>query len=164
MSQQITRTDTSVSPFTVLLSATRKGARLARLLGTERIRSWGLPHETAALIIAELAANAALHGRVPGRNFRLTLSVTGNALRIEVRDPRVERLPTVRPASEPEAPRECGHGLLLVEELADRWGVVPELIGKTVWAELDGTPCTGLTGTKRDSRWPTGGTYGRGGR
>ncbi|MEV6128351.1 ATP-binding protein [Streptomyces violaceusniger] len=39
-------------------------------------------------------------------------------------------------APEPEAPRECGHGLLLVEELADRWGVVPELIGKTVWAEI----------------------------
>ncbi|GAA0566103.1 hypothetical protein GCM10010390_80820 [Streptomyces mordarskii] len=116
------------------------------------------------MIIAELAANAALHGRVPGRNFRLTLSVTGNTLRIEVRDPRVERLPTVRPAPGTEAPRECGHGLLLVEELADRWGVVPELIGKTVWAELDGTPCTGLTGTKRDSRRPTGGTYGRGGR
>ncbi|MDN3056773.1 ATP-binding protein [Streptomyces sp. SRF1] len=90
----------------------------------------------AALIIAELAANAALHGRVPGRNFRLTLTVTGPTLRIEVRDPRVERLPTVRPAPEPDAPRECGHGLLLVEELADRWGIVPELIGKTVRAEI----------------------------
>ncbi|WP_349303694.1 ATP-binding protein [Streptomyces hygroscopicus] len=53
-----------------------------------------------------------------------------------MRDPRVERLPTVRPAPEPDAPRECGHGLLLVEELADRWGVAPELIGKTVWAEI----------------------------
>ncbi|MFJ2196341.1 ATP-binding protein [Streptomyces violaceusniger] len=109
MSQQITRTDTSVSPFTVLLSATRKGARLARLLGTERIRSWGLPHETAALIIAELAANAALHGRVPGRNFRLTLTVTGSTLRIEVRDPRVERLPTVRPAPEHESRHRRPH-------------------------------------------------------
>jgi anti-sigma regulatory factor (Ser/Thr protein kinase) len=95
-----------------------------------------LPHETAALIIAELTANAALHGRVPGRNFRLTLSVTNDGLRIEVKDPRAERLPTVRAASEAEAPRESGHGLLLVEELADRWGVTPELIGKTVWAEL----------------------------
>ncbi|WP_391858499.1 ATP-binding protein [Streptomyces rugosispiralis] len=45
-------------------------------------------------------------------------------------------MPTVRPVPEPGAPRECGHGLLLVEELADRWGVVPELIGKTVWAEI----------------------------
>ncbi|MGW5444963.1 ATP-binding protein [Streptomyces asiaticus] len=141
MSQQITRTDTSVSTpealhFTVLLSATRKGARLARLLATERLRSWGLPFETAALIIAELATNAALHGRVPGRNFRLTLSATDDVLRIEVRDPRVERLPSVRPNDGVSDPGENGHGLLLVEELADRWGVVPELICKTVWAEL----------------------------
>ncbi|MBP8535191.1 ATP-binding protein [Streptomyces sp. MK37H] len=141
MSQQITRTDTSVSAsealhFTVLLSATRKGARLARLLATERLRSWGLPFETAALIIAELAANAALHGRVPGRNFRLTLSATDDVLRVEVRDPRVERLPSLRPKDGVSDPGENGHGLLLVEELANRWGVVPELICKTVWAEL----------------------------
>ncbi|MGW5691296.1 ATP-binding protein [Streptomyces asiaticus] len=141
MSQQITRTDTSVSTpdplhFTLLLSATRKGARLARLLATERLRSWGLPFETAALIIAELAANAALHGRVPGRNFRLTLTVTDDTLRIEVRDPRVEQLPSICPKDGMTAPGEHGHGLLLVEELADRWGVVPELICKTVWAEL----------------------------
>lgn len=141
MSQQITRTDTSVSApaalhFAVLLSATRKGARLARLLATERLRSWGLPFETAALVIAELAANAALHGRAPGRNFRLTLTVTGDTLRIEVRDPCPERLPTTRPKEGANDPGENGHGLLLVEELADRWGVVPELICKTVWAEL----------------------------
>ncbi|MEU5105548.1 ATP-binding protein [Streptomyces sp. NPDC021354] len=145
MSRHFTRTDTSVSVqpptarhFTVLLSATRKGARLARLLATERLRSWGLPHETAALVIAELAANAALHGRVPGRNFRLTLAVAANGptatLRIEVRDSRTERLPALRRRGETDG--ESGHGLLLVEELADRWGAVPELICKTVWAEL----------------------------
>ncbi|MGY0059442.1 ATP-binding protein [Streptomyces sp. LZ34] len=139
MSQQITRTDTSVSApaalhFTVLLSATRKGARLARLLATERLRSWELPFETAALIIAELVANAALHGRVPGRNFRLTLTATDETLRIEVRDPCVERQPIVRRRGETDG--ESGHGLLLVEELSDRWGVVSELICKTVWAEL----------------------------
>ncbi|MEU1785900.1 ATP-binding protein [Streptomyces sparsogenes] len=144
MSQQITRTDTSVSTppaarhFTVLLSATRKGARLARLLATERLRSWGLPFETAALIISELGANAALHGRVPGRNFRLTLRATDDVLRIEVRDPCPERLPVVRLRGETNG--EHGHGLLLVQELADRWGVVPELICKTVWAELDLQP------------------------
>jgi anti-sigma regulatory factor (Ser/Thr protein kinase) len=134
----IIRTSASASHYTVLLSATRKGARLARLLATERIRGWELPHEKAALIVAELAANAVLHGRVHGRNFRLALSATADTLRIEVRDPRVERLPVVRPKTETgEQPRESGHGLLLVEELADRWGVEPELIGKTIWAELD---------------------------
>jgi hypothetical protein len=36
------------------------------------------------------------------------------------------------------APAEGGYGLLLVEELADRWGVVEEPVpSKTVWAELD---------------------------
>ncbi|MEU1801168.1 ATP-binding protein [Streptomyces sp. NPDC019937] len=141
MSQQITRTSTSASHYTVLLSATRKGARLARLLATERIRSWGMPHEKAALIVAELAANAALHGRVQGRNFRLSLNRTSDTLRIEVKDPRADRLPAVRPKTESgEQPRASGHGLLLVEELADRWGVQVELIGKTVWAELDLRP------------------------
>ncbi|MGW3570541.1 ATP-binding protein [Streptomyces sp. NPDC000941] len=148
MSEHFTRTDTSVSApaalrFAVLLSATRKGARLARLLATEQLRSWGLPFETAALVIAELGANAALHSRVPGRNFRLTLTVTGDTLRIEVRDPCPERLPTVRrPKGGTNDPGENGHGLLLVEELADRWGVVPELICKTVWAELALPPLT----------------------
>ncbi|MFD7501652.1 ATP-binding protein [Streptomyces sp. NPDC059850] len=136
MSQQITRTSTSASHYTVLLSATRKGARLARLLATERIRAWELPHEKAALIVAELAANAALHGRVHGRDFRLTLSRTADTLRIEVKDARTERLPAVRPKSDTDEPHESGHGLLLVEELADNWGVQSELIGKTVWAEL----------------------------
>lgn len=133
----ITRTSSSASQYTVLLSATRKGARLARLLATERIRGWGLPHEKAALIVAELAANAALHGRVHGRNFRLALSATADTLRIEVKDPRAERLPVIRRKTDTDEPRESGHGLLLVEELADRWGVRSELIGKTVWVELD---------------------------
>lgn len=140
MSQQITRTDTSVSHFTVLLSATRKGARLGRLMASERLVTWGLPVENAALVIAELTANAALHGRVPGRNVRLTLKVVGDTLRIEVRDPCTDRLPAVRRKPEEEAPGESGHGLLLVEELADRWGVIPGLVGKTVWAELTVRP------------------------
>ncbi|MEU8827332.1 ATP-binding protein [Streptomyces sp. NPDC048636] len=136
MSQQITRTDTSVSHFTVLLSATRKGARLGRLMASERLVTWGLPVDNAALISAELTANAALHGRVPGRNVRLTLKFSGDTLRIEVRDACTDRLPAVRSKPEGEAPGESGHGLLLVEELADRWGVIPGLVGKTVWAEL----------------------------
>ncbi|MFG2211568.1 ATP-binding protein [Streptomyces sp. NPDC048638] len=74
------------------------------------------------MIVAELAANAALHGRVPGRSFRLTLAVAPPAtLRIEVTDTRGDRLP-IRTYTA-EAPAESGYGLLLVGELADRWGV-----------------------------------------
>ncbi|TGB14021.1 ATP-binding protein [Streptomyces palmae] len=147
MSQNITRTENSAQvslQFSVLLSATRKAARLARLLSVEQIRGWGLPHEAAALVIGELAANAALHGRVPGRSFRLTLSTSTDGptttLRIEVADTRTERVPVVRSQDE-EADgiaRESGYGLLLVEELADRWGTfLGPLPRKTVWAELD---------------------------
>ncbi|MEV7382575.1 ATP-binding protein [Streptomyces lydicus] len=123
--------------FSVPLSATRRGARLARLLAVEQLRSWELPFAPARLIVAELAANAVLHGRVPGRNFRLTLAVLPPAtLRIEVADARSERLP-VR-TSAVEIPAESGYGLLLVGELADRWGVEDGPVPcKTVWAEID---------------------------
>ncbi|UFQ15922.1 MULTISPECIES: ATP-binding protein [Streptomyces] len=127
--------------FTVLLSATRRGARLARLLAREQLRSWGRPYETAEHVVAELANNAALHGHVPGRSFRLALMVTGtDTLRIEVTDARADRHPpsTVRPPL-PEA--EAGRGLLLVEALADRWGTVDGPVPcKTVWAELVSPP------------------------
>jgi anti-sigma regulatory factor (Ser/Thr protein kinase) len=121
--------------FSVLLSSTPRGARLARLLADEQLRRWGLPMETASLVVAELAANAATHGRVPGRDFRLSLCVIGgDVLRIEVTDTRGERLPEVQP---PSADAESGRGLLLVDALADRWGVVEEYFPrKTVWAEL----------------------------
>ncbi|WGD41487.1 ATP-binding protein [Streptomyces cathayae] len=137
MNQEIAAPGTSVHQFTVPLSATRRGARLARLLAIEQLRSWELPLDPARLIVAELAANAAVHGRVPGRSFRLSLTVAAHGvLRIEVTDARGESLPTHPDAS--SEPAESGYGLLLVEELADRWGVrggpVP---AKTVWAELD---------------------------
>ncbi|CAM5728776.1 hypothetical protein SFUMM280S_04486 [Streptomyces fumanus] len=72
------------------------GARLARLLATEQLRTWGLPSDPAALIVAELANNAATHGRVPGRCYRLLLHVIGGTLRVEVTDTRGDRL-RVRP-------------------------------------------------------------------
>ncbi|MCS0602805.1 ATP-binding protein [Streptomyces sp. LP11] len=123
--------------FFVPLSATRRGARLARLLATEQLRSWGLPLDPARLIVAELAANAALHGKVRGRGFRVTLSnIDARVLRIEVTDPRGDRLPVKGAAA--DGVGESGYGLLLVEQLADRWGVREGPVPcKTVWAELD---------------------------
>lgn len=91
--------------------------------------------ESATQVVAELATNAATHGRVAGRSFRLALLNHEDVLRIEVTDTRGEGLPRIPPAH-PEG--DSGRGLLLVEALADRWGVelgpVPR---KTVWAELD---------------------------
>ncbi|GHH41435.1 ATP-binding protein [Streptomyces candidus] len=125
---------TCVREFTVQLSSTRRGARLARLLAVEQLRSWGLPLEEPAHIVAELAANAVTHGRVPGRDFRLALSVDdAGTLRIEVTDACGDRMPS---AAAESADEESGRGLLLVEVLADKWGVTPGPYPcKTVWAE-----------------------------
>ncbi|MER5550104.1 ATP-binding protein [Streptomyces sp. NPDC002793] len=142
MTQEITRTEHSAPArqFTVLLSPTRRGARLARLLTTAHLGDWGLPTESAAHIVAELAANATVHGRVPGRDFRLSLIVRPDTLlRIEVTDTRAERLPPA-PGAMPAPADDAAHGrgLLIVEALADRWGVaLGPAPRKTVWAELD---------------------------
>ncbi|MFF5498285.1 ATP-binding protein [Streptomyces aquilus] len=124
--------------FSIQLSPTPRGARLARLLATEQLRRWGLPSDPAEQIVAELAANAVTHGRVPGRDFRLTLYVVGDTLRIEVTDTRADR--ELRPEqASPEV--ESGRGLALVAALASRWGVsegpAPR---KTVWAEVARVP------------------------
>ncbi|MBB6415518.1 ATP-binding protein [Streptomyces sp. AK010] len=127
--------ETTIRNLSLLLSPTPRGARLARLLATEQLRAWGMPLDPAGQIVAELATNAATHGRVPGRDFRLTLYVVGGTLRIEVTDTRGDRLPhPTRPA--PDA--TSGRGLLVVAALADRWGVAPgPHPRKTVWAEVD---------------------------
>ncbi|MFD6325237.1 ATP-binding protein [Streptomyces sp. NPDC058442] len=142
MNQEIAETrsqpDSGIRNFTVLLSSTPRGARLARLLAADALRDWGLPQETANHVVAELAANAATHGRLPGRSFRLTLYVVGGTLRIEVTDTRGDRLPALQA---PDGGAESGRGLLLVEALADRWGVVEgRFPRKTVWAELSLKP------------------------
>ncbi|MFI7403608.1 ATP-binding protein [Streptomyces sp. NPDC049541] len=126
---------TPIRNFSVLLSPTPRGARLARLLATEQLRSWGLLLDPAVHIVAELAANAATHGRVPGRDFRLVLYVVADTLRIEVTDTRGDRFPQAQRACNDA---ESGRGLILVDALADRWGTA---LGprprKTVWAELN---------------------------
>ncbi|MET9832971.1 ATP-binding protein [Streptomyces sp. NPDC006385] len=131
--------------FTQRLSATPRGARLARHLALNQLHAWGVPHgsdaaEAVAAIVAELAANAVTHGRVPGRDFELRLSLPTGSIRIEVSDTRTESRPPkpgdVRP---PHALDDHGRGLLLVEALADRWEVVDRDAppGKTVRAEVD---------------------------
>ncbi|WP_342777131.1 ATP-binding protein [Streptomyces globosus] len=120
------------------LPATPRGARAARALTVSQLLEHRLPFADAAQVVAELAANAVTHGRVPGRGFRLRLRTgPGPTLRIEVSDTRAEAAPPCEP-SVPAAAAESGRGLLLVSELASRWGVERgPLPLKTVWAEMN---------------------------
>ncbi|WP_262064279.1 ATP-binding protein [Streptomyces sp. STR69] len=133
-----TQPNYSTRNFSVQLSSTPRGARLARLLATEQLRAWGLPLDPARQLVAELATNASTHGRVPGRDFRLMLCVIDNTLRIEVTDTRGDCPPLPQNAT---MDGESGRGLLLVEAFADRWGWSPgRRPRKTVWADLNFTP------------------------
>ncbi|WP_225836483.1 ATP-binding protein [Streptomyces sp. NK08204] len=138
----------TVSVFVQRFSATRRGARLARRLAVHQLDLWGVPYgspvcEAVALVVAELSANAVLHGRVPGRDFELKLRCdrAAGVVRIEVADTHPGR-PAPPAAPDPED-GDGGRGLLLVEAVAARWGVDERTgPGKTVWAEctLSGPP------------------------
>ncbi|MFJ9479690.1 ATP-binding protein [Streptomyces mirabilis] len=133
--------------FGMHFSSTPRGARLARRLVAVRLDEWGYPYDTAVhddvtLIVAELCANAVRHRHVPGRDFRLELTVTApGVLRIAVTDTRSEVLPAPAVARRPLA--DAGRGLHLVAALAHRWdwGPRPEGgPGKTVWADYRADP------------------------
>ncbi|MEV8017928.1 ATP-binding protein [Streptomyces sp. NPDC086554] len=131
---------TPIREFTQRLSATPRGARLARRLARYHLDGWGIPYDselnvTAEAITAELAANAVTHGRVPGRDFELRLTLHPHTLRIEVSDTLTERRPPQSPQL-PESEGESGRGLVIVAALAKEWGVVGRGVGKTVWADV----------------------------
>ncbi|WSZ00281.1 ATP-binding protein [Streptomyces sp. NBC_00872] len=91
------------------------------------------------MIVAELAANAARHGRVPGRNFELRLLYEHETavVRVGVSDTHPRRPdPSSVGMADPEA--DGGRGLALVEAVAYRWGVDDRTgPGKTVWAQTE---------------------------
>src|SRR5262249_22610390 len=109
--------------FAMRLSSTPRGARLARRLAGQRLDAWGVPygcdpHDALTLIVADLAANAVRHGRVPGRDFHLAVTSGATTVRIEVTDTRTDGMPAV---TAPSDSCDAGRGLLLVEHLAHRW-------------------------------------------
>jgi anti-sigma regulatory factor (Ser/Thr protein kinase) len=92
--------------------------------------------EAGELVLSELVTNAV---RVPAPGdrmvgVRIVCRERGGLLRLEVSDAG-EGYPEVQRPGEFDT---AGRGLLLVDALADRWGVDERQagIGKTVWAEL----------------------------
>ncbi|MFF4364097.1 ATP-binding protein [Streptomyces sp. NPDC001604] len=112
-----------------------RSVALARRRTARLVTEWGHPHLAGdvALVASELMTNALLHGSLRDRLIRLRITATAAMLRVEVSDPRGERLPCPRDATGED---QFGRGLALVGALADGWGVAPRVgVGKTVWAE-----------------------------
>ncbi|HEU5034684.1 MAG TPA: ATP-binding protein [Mycobacteriales bacterium] len=116
---------------------------------------------TAALLTSELVTNVVLHART---HLGLSVHMTDEQLTVKVHDddphppvPRGGRLDLLAdidalieraaddPASDERTPRAAvgpagaigaGRGLLLVDSLADAWGVEEDRTGKAVWFRL----------------------------
>jgi signal transduction histidine kinase len=88
--------------------------------------------QMATLLTSELVTNSVRHSDSDW--VEVAITVRNDTLRIEVSDPGS---PTVHPRT-PDG--DGGWGLMLVEEIATRWGVETLPAGKTVWADLDMTP------------------------
>jgi anti-sigma regulatory factor (Ser/Thr protein kinase) len=97
------------------------------------LRHWGRPgrSEIAELLTSELVTNALIH---TDHDAVLTATVGPRGLRVEVRD-FVARRPTPRVPNADDSTH--GRGLILVQSLADAWGVRAHGVGKAVWFELE---------------------------
>jgi anti-sigma regulatory factor (Ser/Thr protein kinase) len=91
-------------------------------------------HEDVRLLVTELVTNSVRHaGMDSGDKLTLRVSVSHERLRAEVYDGGDPFEPV---AVEPQEASGQGWGLVLVDRIADRWGVEGNT-GKYVWFEID---------------------------
>lgn len=114
--------------------------------------------ETVELLASEVIANAVMYSAAP---CEVAVTRTDERIRVEVTD----TAPSLPSAVEAGPNDECGRGLLLVDALADAWGVQPDLRGKTTWFEIapesstessgydsTGAPSSGTAAVRRTGR------------
>ncbi|WP_017610693.1 ATP-binding protein [Nocardiopsis xinjiangensis] len=104
------------------------------------LRAEGVPGEatdTALLLLSELASNNVKHApnrtAVPG-DFYVRAHLFHGRVRVEVRDAHGRR-PVLRTVT-PDTMAESGHGLVLVNALADCWGRCRSTLGPGMFFEL----------------------------
>lgn len=100
----------------------------------ERLRQWGVDGDVdddAALVISELFTNALVH--TDSSEITCRVQTTAHTVYLAITDQGMG--PTGPQVREPDA--ESGRGLILVNALAEVWGVTNEHgTGRTVWAIL----------------------------
>ncbi len=108
-----------------------QAAAQARRLTANALRARGVADvelDTARVVVAELVANALVHGQPP---FSLSISIEAGNVMLAVRDGG-----DVLPDRAVPADDDAGHGLDLVRTLS-RWGAEKLPDGKQVWAVID---------------------------
>lgn len=141
-STSTTRTRSTAAPLAPTQAVTHQFPRHRRTVGRARealrhqLATWhvvGEVTDSAVLLLSELTTNAVNATTTTGREIRVRFELAGTELRLEVSDTSDEQ-PTLKLAM---ADDETGRGLVLVDALADCWGVEPrDGVGKVVWARL----------------------------
>ncbi|CAM5347729.1 4-hydroxy-tetrahydrodipicolinate reductase [Streptomyces tendae] len=111
-----------------------EGLTEARHMIRAAVRSWGAKGQSdeIELVADELTTNALMHTEGSAIVTLRLLTGTDRRLRVEVEDSS-SALPRRREAGDDGV---SGRGLLLVDSLADEWGVEARGGGKVVWAEF----------------------------
>ncbi|WP_265442873.1 ATP-binding protein [Flexivirga meconopsidis] len=124
---------------TVRLPWTTESVPQVRADITRDLTAGGMPEqvtEEAETVVAELVANAILHGRpMPDGNVRVRWRARPPRVEIEVTDGGSGKRPHPKPQAD-WAP--SGRGLRIVRSLAYEWGVSDDDGHTMVWAALGG--------------------------
>lgn len=110
------------------IKATREAPSQARRMIGQHARNLGQRVDDVALVLSELVTNSVVHGN-SSDEIEFSLEV-GNSIRVEVTDRGTGFDPTREPVG------GNGLGLVLVERLAQDWGVTRDGDEFTVWAVL----------------------------
>ena len=95
----------------------------------------GRRREDARLLLSEVVTNSVRHaGAGPGQTVELMLSRSQRRLRVTVAD-HGGGFDHAAPRQPPDGDREGGRGLVLLDMIADRWGVDNGRVTR-VWFEL----------------------------
>jgi serine/threonine-protein kinase RsbW len=88
--------------------------------------------DDAVMCVSEMAANATIHSksREPGGQFMVRAQLNDSHVRVEVQDQGGQW-------NRPLANFELGHGLHIISQLAQTWGIAGDSdTGWVVWAEI----------------------------
>lgn len=126
------RQEDPITQTVVRLPPTPESVREARRFVASVLDGWSTlgTVEVVVLLTSEVVTNAVLHAgpHAPSDELVLTLTLHGDLVRVEVRDPGDGAL--VRRDGTHEA--LSGRGLLLLDALASDWEVRPDRPGKVV--------------------------------
>jgi anti-sigma regulatory factor (Ser/Thr protein kinase) len=119
------------------LPSTNSSPQLARAFLSTTMHTWQLDGfgDITELLVTELVANVVTHVGAP---MTIRVRRSPGRVRVEIDDPSPQ-VPVLR---HPNPADEHGRGMLLVDQLANDWGVDLQADEKTVWFELDVSTAT----------------------